>query len=103
MSKKKKTETLPASLPEKNDFVENKDAIAFNSNLKQEGFGNKDFFENSHKKSGLEQSILSAMQHASIKTDQVSYVPSLQKRKKLDQKGQGPNKKFALQDKFKVV
>lgn len=103
---KKKTEMLPASLTEKNDLVENKEARALNSDLKQEGFGNKDLIEKSQVTSsqakGLEQSILSAMKHAKIKTDQVTYVPE-KKRKQTEQKGQGACKKSGLKDKFKLV
>lgn len=103
---KKKTEMLPASLPEKNDLVENKEARALNNDLKQEGFGNKDLIEKSQVTSsqakGLEQSILSAMKHAKIKTDQVTYVPE-KKRKQTEQKGQGVCKKSGLKDKFKLV
>jgi len=103
---KKKTEMLPASLTEKNDLVENKEARALNSDLKQEGFGNKDLIEKSQVTSsqakGLEQSILSAMKHAKIKTDQVTYVPE-KKRKQTEQKGQGAYKKSGLKDKFKLV
>ncbi len=103
---KKKTEMLPASLPEKNQLVENKEARVLNSDLKQEGFGNKDFGEKSQEtnsqRKGLEQSILSAMKHATIKTDQVNYVPD-KKRKQIKQEGQGPSKKSGLKDKFKLI
>jgi hypothetical protein len=103
---KKKTQMLPASLSEKNSLVENKEAHVLNSDLKQEGFGNKDFIEKSQdttfQEKGLEQSILSAMKHAKIKTDQVTYVPE-KKRKQMGQKGEGPCAKFALKDKFKLV
>lgn len=101
---KKKTESLPASLPEKNSLVE-KDSKALNNDIKQEGFGNKDYVEKFAEKlkpqTKLDSSILKAMSHATIKTDKIIYTPNL-KRKQSVQKGQGPSKKL-LKDNFKLV
>lgn len=100
----KKTELLPASLPEKNNLAE-KDSKALANDIKQEGFGNKDYVESLEEKlktpSKLDNSILNAMSHATIKTDQIKYVPVL-KRKSV-QKGKGPSNKKLLKDNFKLV
>jgi hypothetical protein len=100
----KKTEYLPASLPEKNNLAE-KDSKALANDIKQEGFGNKDYVESSEEKlktpSKLDTSILNAMSHATIKTDQIKYVPAL-KRKSV-QKGKGPSNKKLFKDNFKLV
>jgi len=101
---KKKTDLLPASLPEKNNLAEN-ESKALNVDIKQEGFGNKDFLEKSPEKlkppTKLESSILEAMSHATIKTDKINYVPNL-KRKNSSKNGQGSLKKN-FKDNFKLV
>jgi hypothetical protein len=100
----KKTEYLPASLPEKNNLLE-KDSKALANDIKQEGFGNKDYVENSKKESqknsNLDSSILSAMSFATIKTDKIKYVPKL--KRKSEQEGKGPLKTKRLKDNFKLV
>jgi len=102
---KKKTELLPASLSEKNDLAD-RDSKALSNDLKQEGFGNKDFIEKSSEKlpqhTKLDSSILQAMSHATIKTEKINYIPEL-KRKKSLQQGEGPCKKKTLKDNFKLV
>jgi hypothetical protein len=102
---KKKTDLLPASLPEKNNLVE-KNSQALNNDIKQEGFGNKDYVTKSSEKfekpTKLDSSILQAMTHATIKTEKLTYVPNF-KRKNSEQKGKGPCNKKALKDNFKLV
>jgi hypothetical protein len=99
---KKKTEMLPASLPEKNN-VHNVDAKALDNDIKQEGFGNKDYLAKfASKPNRIDSSILSAMSHATIKTDKINYVPS-KKRKNTEQKGQGVFKRQLMKDNFKLV
>lgn len=102
---KKKTETLPGSLPEKNNLSEI-DSKTLNNDIKQEGFGKKGYVEkfpeNLKTTTKLDSSILEAMSHATIKTDKISYVPNL-KRKSAQQKGKGPSKKSLLKDNFKLV
>jgi hypothetical protein len=100
----KKTEKLPASLPEKNN-LKNIDSKALNNDIKQEGFGIKDYKDESAEKSsnsrGLDSSILNAMTYASIKTDKLIYRPQLKRKK--TQSGQGQCKKSLLKDNFKLV
>lgn len=100
----KKTELLPASLPEKNNLLE-KDSKALANDIKQEGFGVKDYTKNLQEKlqnnSNLDSSILNAMSHATIKTNKIKYVPQL--KRKVIQEGNGSFKKQKLKDKFKLV
>lgn len=98
---KKKTEALPGSFSEKSTD-ESKD---LKSDLKQqEGFGIKDNLPSSSqilsKQRGLDSDVLSAMKFATIKTNQITYIPKI-KVKKSEQKTS--TKKGLLKDKFKLI
>lgn len=99
---KKKTEALPGSFSEKSsDVIKN-----LKNDLKQqEGFGVIDSLPSSSqtlsKKRGLDSDVLSAMKFATIKTNQITYVPKTKKIQKEALKS--VTKKSLLKDKFKLI